>query len=86
MELVKEIREYFASIPMPGAIMITSLPVDYPAYVIRISDGYGVAIEADPALEISEKFNSCRLHTGYISIGDESKNYLILRSAFEEFR
>lgn len=86
MKLVKEIREYFASIPMPGAMLITSLPAEYPAYVIRISDGYGVAIEASPELEVAEKFNSCRFHTGYISIGDELKNYLILRSAFEEFR
>lgn len=86
MTLVKEIREYFASIPTPGAMKIKNLPDEYPAYVIRISDGYGVAIEASSDLEVSEKFNSCRFHTGYISIDDNSKNYLILRSAFEEFR
>lgn len=86
MELVKEIREYFASIPMPGAMMIRSLPKEYPAYVIRIADGYGVAVEVDDEMEVSEKFNSCRFHTGYIFIDGKEKNYLILRSAFEEFR
>ena len=86
MELVKEIREAFASIPNPGAIKIQALPDAYPAYVIRIPDGYGVAIEVDDKMKVSEKFNSCRFHTGFITIDESMKNYLILRSAFEEYR
>lgn len=87
MEVIKEIREGFASIPTPGAIRIQSLPDKYPAYVIRISDGYGVAIEVNDKMEISEKFNNCRFHTGYLSIDRKKmKNYLILRSVFEEYR
>lgn len=86
MKIVKEIREAFASVPNPGALKIQSLPSEFPAYVIRISDGYGVAIEVDATMEVSEKFNSCRFHTGYITIDDSMKNYLILRSAFEEYR
>lgn len=86
MDLVKEIREYFASLPCPGAMEITALPKDYPAYVIRIPDGYGVAIEVDNDLEAAEKFNSIKLHTGIMTIAGETKNYLILRSAFEEYR
>lgn len=86
MKIVKEIREAFASLPTPGALKIQSLPNEFPAYVIRVSDGYGVAIEVDDTLEVSEKFNSCKFHTGYISIDSSMKNYLILRSAFEEYR
>ena len=86
MDIVKEIREYFASLPTPGARKIEALPDNYPAYVIRITEGYGVAIQADDKLEVSEKFNSVRLHTGIISINGQTGNYLILRSAFEEFR
>ena len=86
MDIVKEIREYFASLPTPGARKIEALPDNYPAYVIRITEGYGVAIQADEKLEVSEKFNSVRLHTGIISINGQTGNYLILRSAFEEFR
>lgn len=86
MNTVQEIREYFASLKTPEARPIASLSDNCPAYVIRIPEGYGVAIEADDKLEVSEKFNSIRLHTGPISIGGETKNYLILRSAFEEFR
>ena len=86
MELVREIREAFASIPNPGAISIKALPSEYPALVIRIPDGYGVAIETDDKMEVSEKFNSCRFHTGFISVDGVMRNYLILRSAFEEYR
>lgn len=87
MEIIKEIRQYFASLPTPGAMKLSSLPKEYPAFVIRIADGYGIAIEADDNLEVSEKFNSCRFHTGKIAIqGETPQNYLILRSAFEEYR
>lgn len=40
MEIVKEIREAFASGKNPSARKIVSLPDEFPAYVIRISDGY----------------------------------------------
>lgn len=86
MSAIDEIREGFASIKTNGAREIQALPKDYPGYVIRTSEGYGVAIEADPKLEVSEKFNSCRFHTVVLGIDGISKNYLILSSAFEEFR
>ena len=86
MKIVNEIREYFASLPNPGAREIESLPSAWKAYVIRIADGYGVAIKVDESMEVSEKFNSVRLHTGLITINGVTNNYLILRSAFEEYR
>lgn len=86
MRVIDEIREGFASIKTNGVRDISMLPIEYKAYVLRTPDGYGVAIEADRDLIISEKFNSCRFHTGFISIDGESKNYLILDSMFEEFR
>lgn len=86
MGIVKEIREYFASLPTPGVREIESLPPMCKALVIRIPEGYGVAIAVDEKMEVSEKFNRIRLHTGTITINGVTKNYLILRSAFEEFR
>ena len=86
MDLIKEIREYFASLPCPGAMVLQSLPSEYPAYVIRIPDGYGVAIVVDSNLEVSERFNSIKLQTRIMTMAGEIKNYLILRSAFEEYR
>lgn len=86
MELLQEIREGFASLKVNGARVIQELPADYPAYIIRFPDGYGVAIEVDAEMEVSERFNSCRLHTSLLAIGTKNSNYLILSSAFEEYR
>lgn len=86
MDIVKEIRNHFATLYSPGVIDIKALPEDYPAFVIRTSAGYGVAIEAENELEVSERFNSVRLHTEVLTIGSKTSNYLILRSAFEEYR
>ena len=86
MDLVNEIREYFASIPCSGAMEIKSLPSEYSAYVIRIPNGYGVAVEVDTNLEAAEKFNSIKMHTLEMTLDGSTKNYLILRSAVEEYR
>ena len=86
MNIVDEIREGFASLINYGAREIDALPKEYPGYVIRIDGGYGVAIEVDDKMEISEHFNSCRLFTGELYLGDEQHNYLMLCSPFEEYR
>ena len=86
VETVKEIREYFATLPCPGAMEIKSLPEEHPAYVIRIPDGYGVAIEVDKNLEVAERFNSIRLYTDIMGLAGETKHLLFLRSSFEEYR
>lgn len=86
MRVIDEIREGFASLDTNGARLISALPIDYPAYVLRTNDGYGVAIEVDESFEISERFNSCRFHTGQLRMDGNVKNYLMLDSMFEDYR
>lgn len=86
MTVLEEIRDGFASMSSIGALKIRSLPDEYTAYIIRIPDGYGVAIPVSEDLEVAENFNSCKFRTGLLSIGGEPSNYLMLISAFEEFR
>lgn len=86
MRVIDEIREGFAALSANGARLITSLPSEYPAYVLRTGDGFGVAIEVDDGVEISERFNSCRFHTGQMRIDGAIKNFLFLDSMFEEYR
>ena len=86
MRVIDEIREGFASLDTNGARLISALPIDYPAYVLRTNDGYGVAIKVDESYEISERFNSCRFHTGQLRMDGNVKNYLMLDSMFEDYR
>ena len=88
MELLEEIRDRFASTQGSGtkAIPIKALPANYSAYVIRIPDGYGAAIHVPDDLEVAERFNSCNLRTGKLSLGGNTSNFLMLFSSFKEFR
>ena len=86
MTILEEIRESFASMTSYGAMRINSLAEEYMAFVVRIPDGYGVAIPVDAGVEVAEKFNSCKFRTGLLSIEGNPSNYLMLISAFEEYR
>ncbi len=86
MTIVDEIRDGFASMLRNGAKKISSLPDEYTAYIIKIPDGYGVAIPVNKDLEVAESFNSCKFRTGLLSIDGSPSNYLMLISAFEEYR
>ncbi len=86
MTTVEEIREAFAAFTNNGALKINTLPVQYPAYAIKIPEGLGVAIPVKDNLEVAERFNSCRFHTGLLSLNDEVNNYLLLTSSFMEYR
>lgn len=86
MNIVDEIRECFATLNTYGALKICNMPEEYIAYVIRIADGYGVAVPVDNTMEVAENFNSCKFRTGTLSIGGIQSNYLMLISAFEEYR
>lgn len=85
MEILEEIREYFAS-TQNGARDIKSLSPEYPAMVIRSNEGYGVAVIFDDERDISEKFANSNLYTQVLAIGGEEKKYLILRCALDSLR
>lgn len=86
MNLVEEIRQGFAAMQSGGAVMINNMPDGCPAYIIRIPDGYGVAFPVPESLEVNEEFSSCKYNTGLLSLNGSPANYLMLCSAFEEYR
>lgn len=86
MTILEEIRDGFASMSSYGAMQLNTLTAEYLAYIIRIPDGYGVAIPVNKDMEVAENFNSCKFRTGLLSIGGNPSNYLMLISAFEEYR
>lgn len=85
MELLKEIREGFAS-TQNGARDLKCLPLDYPAMIIRNNEGYGVAIEFDNERDIAEKFANSRLFTQIIRDGKLEKKYLVLSCMKDSLR
>ncbi|MDB2099356.1 MAG: PD-(D/E)XK motif protein [Clostridium sp.] len=85
MDILREIREYFAS-TQKGARKIKALPESAPAIVIRIEDEYGVAIQYDNDKIISEKFANCRIHTKNLFIEGVVSNYLILSCSLDSLR
>lgn len=86
MTILEEIRDGFASMTSYSAMKINNLTDEFTAFIIRIPDGYGVAIPVDRDLTVAESFNSCKFRTGLLSIEGSPSNYLMLISAFEEYR
>lgn len=86
MTILEEIRDGFASMTSYGAMKINNLTDEFTAFIIRIPDGYGVAIPVDRDLTVAETFNSCKFRTGLLSVEGSPSNYLMLISAFEEYR
>ena len=86
MTIIEEIRDGFASMTSNGAMRMNSLADEYTAFIIRIPDGYGVAIPVEENMEVAENFNSCKFRTGLLSIDGKPSKYLMLISAFEEYR
>jgi hypothetical protein len=86
MKLQNEILEYFASLRSNGAIPIESLPIEYPGWVIRIKDRYGVAIEVNTEMLISERFSNAKLKTENHIIGGRVVNLLTFTCSLEDLR
>jgi hypothetical protein len=85
MNLLEEIREYFASVNW-GARELKSLPKDFPGYVIKTSEGYGVAIPYSNGKIVSEKFANCKLHNNMIVIDGKEDMFLILSCNLNSLR
>jgi Putative PD-(D/E)XK family member, (DUF4420) len=83
---VDEIRTHFASTLNGNAISILSIHADFPAWVVRFDDRYGVAIEIKTDVKISERFSNVRFFSDELSINGEKKNLLLLTSSLENLR
>ena len=87
MTLIEEIRLGFANLPSYGMMQLQSLPNESPGYVVRDSNGYGVAIEIlDNDYIISEHFANARYHTCSYPIGNTVKKFIVLQCYREDLR
>ena len=85
MNTLDEIRKFFASLSN-GAVLLKTLPNEYPAYIIRTPDWFGVAVEWAGKSAVSEHFANARICSIRMSIGGKERNLLLLFSCHEYLR
>ena len=85
MTTLDEIRNFLAA-QTKGAKLLSTLPDDYPAYVIRLSDGFGVAVEWERDDAVSEHFASAHFVSARMVLGGNDKRLLTLISYREDLR
>lgn len=86
MNVLDEIRDLFASSNKGKALPITLIDNKFPAWVIRLNESYGVAIEIENDVEINERFSNVKIQTNNYSIGGTEKKMLLLTSSMEHLR
>lgn len=83
--ILDDIRDLFASTSR-GARKIKSLPKEYPAWVIKMDDGYGVCVEYDRDDIVSERFANVYMRVRRISISEKEYNLLTLTCIHDYLR
>ncbi|KMJ57113.1 hypothetical protein AB685_16945 [Bacillus sp. LL01] len=86
MNLISEIRKLFAETQRNKAREIECISNDFPTWVLRTNDWYGIGIAVPKDLEISEKFSDVRLWTNTMVIGGIEQPLLLLTSTIESLR
>ncbi|HCD1615726.1 PD-(D/E)XK motif protein [Serratia marcescens] len=87
IDLLKEIQEGFANLDQSGRmLLIKALPAEFPAWVFRESDRFGVAVECSDSLDISEEFAGARLRTVGRIVSGWHRRFLRLESSMEWLR
>ena len=85
MELMEEIQALFADSDIDAAYKITALPAEYPAWVVRFIDGFGVAVPYD-GKEIQEEFANASLYDTSLNLSGQNVRCLLLISSIETSR
>lgn len=85
MNLVNEIRNYLANSEANKAYLIGNVDKDYPAYVFRDSDSFGVLVPYE-GKKVYEEFSNVYMYSEFRSIGDIQGDWLFLCSQLEETR
>lgn len=87
MDLLEEIRQGFANLDQSGRMLpIDALPESCPAWVFREGEVFGVAIELNVDMSISEGFAGAHLRTVDRLIGNKLRRFLRLESSTEWLR
>ena len=83
--IVEEIRKWFSNGDIGGAYYLQTVGNEYPAYVLRRQNEFGVAIRYDGPL-VNEEFANAYLYSSFHSINNVQADYLFLMSNANESR
>lgn len=86
MDLLQEIRELFAVTKKNRAISISSISKEYPAWVLRYDDWFGVGIPFTDEQMVAERFSNVKLWSDTIIVGGDEVPLLLLSSNVESLR
>lgn len=85
MRIAEEIRKRFAYREVDTAFLLENVGIEYPAWVIRFWDGFGVAIPYE-GNDVYEEFANAVLYNCKLGLGGQDRKYLLLVSSVEESR
>lgn len=80
MEVLKSIKECFASLDEGSSRAIEGLSNKYKAYAIRIGKSYGVGIPVGDETDYIENFTKAKIETSIFNVGEENVKMLFLSS------
>lgn len=86
MDLIQEVRKLLAEVKVNSAISLDTLNPEYPGWIIRKGEYYGIGVPNLYDNEISERFSNVRIWSQMMSIGGVEKNILLLTSDVEHLR
>lgn len=86
MDLVDNIQNNFNRGYYNKAMVIESLPTEFPAWTIKNERWFGVALVVDANLDFIERFSSAMLWTTYAEIENENYKLLVFSCVEEELR
>jgi hypothetical protein len=86
MNLLYDIRKLFAEVNKNNAISISAVDSDYPAWVVKYDDWYGVGIPMQQFAPISEKFSNVKMISKVLKFDNKETSLLLLTSTIESLR
>lgn len=82
MNLCKEIQCFFSGVDINTAYKLQNIDESYPAWVVRLSDSFGVAVPYE-GKEINEEFANVSLYSDILNIENKEIPSLFLMSSIE---
>lgn len=86
MNPVEEIRNYFSSLNEGKIIQLNSFNINYPCWVVKLDNSFGVALEIDSKFLVNERFSNARYYSNTFEIEGITRHLLLFTSNAVDLR